>query len=390
MTSSAPARPDVIVWNHIVPRLGIIYALTQDDNTRIKASYGSYIHQIGARLAATANPNGRAMALYAMEDANGNGLLDEGEIDFNSPLAVNLPAANQVDPDIAPATTRELTLSLEHDLDFAFGVAVHFIYRKDQRLIDDVNPGVPFEQYEPVQALDPGLDLIPGTEDDQVMTVFNQSPESLGQDRFLLTNPEGFEGDYTGLRLEARRLLHRSWQMMASFSLGRSRGFLPGPGWESFEGSGFATPLYDNPNTLIHAHGKTFWDRNYVFRVSGSYADFVGFKLGGSFRLQGGQPLYRSILVDRSLGGESLNQGIIEVLADAQGFARHPRVLLIDARVEREFDLGRFGRLGLIGDVFNLLNANTVTEFGQRASTFGTVHEILAPRVLRIGLRYRF
>jgi hypothetical protein len=265
-----------------------------------------------------------------------------------------------------------------------------FIYRKDQRLIDDVNIGVPFEQYEPVQALDPGLDLMPGTEDDQVMTVFNQSPDSLGQDRFSLTNPEGLEGDYTGLRLEARKLLERSWQMMASFSLGRSRGFLPGPGWESFEGSGFGTPLYDDPNTLINTKGRTFWDRDYVLRVSGSHADVLGFKLGGSFRIQNGQPLYRSIFLEKTLDGDALNQGIIEVLADPQGFDRHPRVLLIDARIERELDLGRYGRLGLIGDVFNLLNANTITELGQRGGTFGTVHEILAPRVFRIGLRYRF
>jgi hypothetical protein len=178
--------------------------------------------------------------------------------------------------------------------------------------------------------------------------------------------------------------------MLASLTLSKSTGYLPGPGWETYEGSGFATPLFANPNTLINAEGRTFWDRTYILRVSGSYDDLYGFKLGGSLRAQRGQPLYRSINVARTIDDIPLNQGPIEVLADPQGFSRHPRVLMIDLRVERELALGKFGRVGIVGDLFNLLNANTVTDIGQRGRLFGVINNILPPRVLRIGIRYRF
>jgi hypothetical protein len=390
MPTVTSARSGVVSPNGLAPRLGLTYALTGDGKNLLKASYSRYLHQIGTDLSGFANPNGRSAALFPFSDDNRNGLVDEGEIDFNSPLAVNIPAANEVDSDIELPLTDEITVGFQRELARDLVVGAHFIYRKDKRLIDDVNVGVPFEQYEEVVALDPGLDLVPGTTDDRPITVFNQSPESLGRDSFVLTNPEGLDGSYTGLMLEGRKRFANRWQMLASLTFSRSMGFLPGPGWEMNEGSGFATPLFANPNTLINAEGRTFWDRSYVFRVSGSYSDFYGFKLGGSLRAQTGQPLYRSINVAGGIDGTPLNQGVIEVLADSQGFMRHPRVFLMDIRAEREFALGKYGRLGLIGDVFNLTNANTVTEIAQRGRLFGVINKILSPRVIRIGVRYRF
>ncbi|MFQ5790881.1 MAG: hypothetical protein ACE5JI_10445, partial [Acidobacteriota bacterium] len=271
--------------------------------------------------------------------------------------------------------------------DLSWGAS--FIYRRDKRLIDDIDVGVPFDRYQQTVALDPGLDLVAGTPDDRPITVFNQSVASLGQDRFLLTNPEGLEAKYTGLMLEARKRFSGRWQMLSSLTIGKSTGFLPAPGWETNEGSGFASPLFRSPNSLVNAEGRTFWDRTYVFRFSGSYSDLYGLKVGGVVRAQAGQPLYRSIQVAETLDGAPLNQGAVELLANPQGFARHPAVTIVDIRVEKEIGLGP-GRLGLVLDVFNLLNANTVTELAQRRRLFGAVNKILPPRVARIGMRYRF
>jgi hypothetical protein len=385
-----PASTDVPSLNGLAPRIGLSYALTDDAKNLLKASYSRYRHQIGAELPSFANPNGRATALFAFNDHNGNGLVDDGDIDFDSPLAVNIPAANEVDSDIALPATDEFTFGFQHEMAPDLVVGAHLVYRKDRRLIDDVNVGVSFDQYEEVVALDPGLDLVPGTSDDRSITVYNQSPGSLGQDRFLLTNPNGLDASHVGLVLEGRKRLRERWQMLASLTLGESTGFLPGPGWESNEGSGLATPLFSNPNTLINAEGRTYWDRTYLFRLSGSYSDFYGFTLGGSFRAQRGQPLYRSISITAGIDGTPLNQGAIEVLADPQGFSRHPRVLLLDIRVERELSLGKIGRLAIIGDIFNMANANTVTEIAQRGRLFGVINTILPSRALRIGFRYRF
>jgi hypothetical protein len=390
MPAVTPASPRIASLNGLAPRLGLTYVLTGDGKTILKASYSRYLHAIGDEVPGFTNPNGRAVALFAFNDNNGNGLFDDGEINFDFPLAVNIPAANDVDPDIALPQTDEITLGFQKEMFTDLVAGAYFIYRKDKRLIDDINVGVPFDQYEEVAALDPGLDLVPGTPDDRPITVYNQSPYSLGQDQFLLTNPDGLDASYVGIVLKGQKRFRDRWQMLASLTFGKSTGFLPGPGLEGSEGSGFATPLFADPNTLINAEGSTFWDRTYVFRASGSYNDFFGFKLGGSFRAQRGQPLYRSIIITSDIDGAPLNQGLIEVIADPQGFMRHPRVLLVDVRVEREFFLGKFGRLGVVGDIFNMTNANTATGIGQRGRLFGVIENILAPRVIRIGLRYRF
>ncbi len=48
-----------------------------------------------------------------------------------------------------------------------------------------------------------GPDGIPGTFDDQRLTVYAQNPATLGQDRYLLTNPAGLRMLNTGVLAEA-------------------------------------------------------------------------------------------------------------------------------------------------------------------------------------------
>ena len=65
-----------------------------------------------------------------------------------------------------------------------------------------------------------------------------------------MTNPEGLDSRYRGIRFDARKRYSSGWQLLASLTLSESEGFLPAAGFESSEGTSFATPLYDNPNTL--------------------------------------------------------------------------------------------------------------------------------------------
>jgi hypothetical protein len=63
----------------------------------------------------------------------------------------------------------------------------------------------------------------------------------------------------------------------------------------------------------------------------------------------------------------------------------------MDLRFDKSFRFGRFGRLTGQLDVFNLLNAGTVTVFRTTTgTTFKEVLGILDPRVVRIGVRYDF
>jgi hypothetical protein len=89
---------------------------------------------------------------------------------------------------------------------------------------------VPAQAFKPASILDPGPDGIPGTFDDQRLTVYAQIPATLGQDRYLLTNPAGLRMLNIGLLAEAgtewRRLaLHASF--VAEKSYGPTTFFSP-------------------------------------------------------------------------------------------------------------------------------------------------------------------
>jgi hypothetical protein len=127
-----------------------------------------------------------------------------------------------------------------------------------------------------------------------------------------------------------------------------------------------------------------------LLRVSGVYEWKWGVRFASAYRYQTGQPLYRSIFVTSTLEGVPLNQGPVEILAEPQGAAVQPSVHLLDVRAEKGFSLGRAGRLDVLFDLFNGLNANTATEMASRGGAFGAIVEILPPRVARIGVRYRF
>jgi hypothetical protein len=389
LPESTAGEGSLLSFFSIAPRLGFTYSLTSGGKTLLRGSYGRFYHQIGTDLVSSQNPNGRAAALFRFEDENGNRTLDPGEVDFEAPLAVSLPAANEIDPDIVQPRTDELALGLDREIGRGFAVSATLLYRKDRKLIDDVNLGVPASAFQEGQALDPGRDLAIGTADDEVIPIFNQSPGTLGRDRFSLTNPEGLESRYRGIRIEAQKRAAR-WQVEASLSLSESEGYLPGPGLESRVGDSGATPLFNDPNSLTNAQGRTFWDRPRILRISGAWEWMWGIGFASAYRYQTGQPLYRSILVSSTLEGVPLEQGPVEVLAEPQGAAVQPSVHLLDVRVEKGFSLGNAGKLDLLFDLFNSFNANTATSISSRRGAFGAVLEVLPPRVARIGVRYRF
>ncbi|MFQ5791504.1 MAG: carboxypeptidase regulatory-like domain-containing protein, partial [Acidobacteriota bacterium] len=113
LSTSTPARSGIVSWNGFAPRLGLIYVLTADGKTVLRGNFSRYYHQVSTDLASFANPNGRAAALFSFNDDNGNRLLEVGEVDFAAPLAVNIPAANEVDGTIRQPLTDELTVGLE-------------------------------------------------------------------------------------------------------------------------------------------------------------------------------------------------------------------------------------------------------------------------------------
>lgn len=379
----------LVSWLGIAPRLGVNYQLSPDGRTVIRASAGRYLHQLSLSVPGYANPNARASAKFRLEDRNFNSLADPGEVDFTRPLSVFIPVRNEVDAGLQQPVTDELTLGFHREGPYGITLGLTGILRTERNLIEDSDVGVPESAWQPVPHLDPGRDFVRGSDDDVPLTLWLQDPATLGQSRFLLHNP-GIGAGYRGLIAEARKRYAAGWQLLASLTVSRSIGWLPGPGDQVDEGSGFPGPLLDNPNHGEMHEGRTFWDRPFIARLSGSYRLPWGFALAGSFRAHSGWPNFRSVIFTRTLDGEPLPQGSTEVIVEPPGAARSPAVPLLDFRLDHRLDLPASAELSTFLDLFNALNLNHVVGEGSRDDSFGAVVGILPPRVARIGVRLRF
>ncbi len=384
-----PGRNDLVSWFGVAPRLGASYDLTGDGRTVARLSVGRYLHQLGVSVPRYANPNALARARFRFRDLNFNRLVDPGEVDFSSPLSVFLPARNEVDPDLRQPFTDELTAGLHRQLPWDVTFGLTGIWRRERRLTEDVDIGVPDSAWTAVPHTDPGRDFVRGTSDDVPITLWLQDPATLGQSRYLLTNP-GLEASYRGLIAELRKRYASGWQLLASVTWSRSIGWLPGPGDQVDEGSGFPGPLLNTPNHGALHEGRTFWDRPFVARVSASTRLWWGFSAAGSFRAHSGWPNYRTVIFTSTLDGKPIPQGTTEVVVEPPGTARSPAVPILDFRLDHRFGLPGSAEFATYFDVFNALNLNNVIGEGSRDDSFGAVVGILPPRVARLGVRLRF
>jgi hypothetical protein len=385
---------DIPDWKTAAPRLGFIYDLFGNGKTAIKANYSRYYAQLGVGYPDYQNFAGLGGQLFNWADANGNGQVDPGETiggpiqRFGGAFGPGESGVNIVDPDLKRPKTDEVTLGVDTELGQDMLLTAVLIYRKDSDLQEDVNVGVPFSAFFPVTIQDPGPDGVPGTGDDGgTFTVFNQDPATLGQDQNVLTNPDGLEADYRGIELQLNKRFSNKWQMVTGLTLGRANAFAKGsgsfiPGGNADTG-GLSTPLFNSPNSLINAEGRSFWDRPVIFKLAGSYSGPWGIDIGGFFRAQSGTPFPRQIQV-------LLNQGAVTIFAEKVGEDRLDFLTTLDLSFTKNFDI-QGGRLGLSFDIFNLFNENTVIAAQPLSGpAFGVPTSIISPRVARVGVRFDF
>lgn len=249
-----------------------------------------------------------------------------------------------------------------------------------------MNVGVPFSSYTPVSVFDAGDDNLPGTSDDRTITVFNQDPRTLGQDRYLLSNPSDLRSSYKGIELTVRRDLAERGFLSVSFTAYKAIG-TTNPGNTEFENDpGILGGLLDNPNNLLNARGRTFFDRAYVGKVASYVRLPFGFYSGSVLRYADGLPFGRKLIIT------GFNQGPFYIMATPRGEPGGFRTQLdlsFDQRLARDFTVGRV-RLSAMIDAFNLLNSNrSLREYDISGPLFPprTPVEIQNPRVIRFGLR---
>jgi len=375
-----------ISWTTLEPRAGLVMPLSRR-GTILRASWSRYAHLLQGRYLDFGNPAALGAQVFLWRDLDGDGQAQPNEIGpllrvFGGPYSA-------LDRGLVRPFTDEISVGLEQMLAGRLLASVRLFRRDDHRLIGLENVGVPFSDYQPVQVLDPGNDGIPGTADDQVLTLYNRDPSALGRDFFLLTNPPGDRASFKGFEIRLARPLAHRWEYSASFTATHSMA-PTSPGNSVYENdTGFLGTLYADPNTLLYDTSRTYFDRAFVGKATGYYLAPGGFRLGAVFKYYDGLPFGRLLFVN------GFNQGPFFVRTTPRG---HPGGFqtqfnfTLDARVAREFAI-RHGTLAGYLDCFNVLNMNRNTlesdltgpQFQSRIPL-----AIEAPRLVRLGAEWRF
>jgi hypothetical protein len=373
---------NIPLWYGVAPRVSAIYAL--GTKTAIKASAGRYFYTLYTGGPNSVNPNFAASATYAWNDVNRDLVFQPGEL--GALLSRSGGLLTSMDPSLKPPFTDELSAGVERELVPGLRLAATFTYRRERDLYESQDVGVPDSAYQLVSVVDLGRDGLPNTGDEGTVFLWDQNRGTLGQNRFLITNSDALNREYRGLEVTATKRLSDRWQMVAGYTLSRT----------------VANAVsITNPNSFVNSRGVTDFDRTHIFKVTGSYELPHDIVLSGNFRTQSGAPLARTATY-------RLTQGNVTVNVEPPGATRLQPLNTIDARVAKTFRVGGGQQIELLLDAYNLANVNTVwsvrtltgrvnvNEGGDSSGAlvnqqqFLSPTAILAPRVVRLGVLYRF
>jgi len=374
-----------IDWLNVAPRLSFALPFLSDKSLTLRISAGRYYFQLPLQYLSYGNPQALGGLVYPWTDRNHDGRFQPGE--EGELWRREGPFYADIDPGLKRPYTDEFSVSLTKSFRGNLYLTLAGFYRETRHLVETLNIGVPLTAYSPVQIYDPGDDTIPGTHDDLYLTVYNQNKETLGNDLFLLTNPDAGSrvNRYRGLDLTLVKKFGLTvffFAATATEAVGTSS-----PGNTEYENDdGVIGALYDNPNAFLFAKGRLRFDRAYTARLGVSFPLPFGFRLAGLAKYYDGQPFSRKIIVT------GLNQGPFYIQSFPRGVARYEFNMTVDLRLEKTIALGRArGRVFL--DAYNIFdwalatqeNEWTGPEFPLRYAT-----EIQSPRVIRLGMRYEF
>ena len=375
-------------WRNIGGRVGAAVQFIR--RLTVRTAYAQIYDQPILMAAAAVNPEGLDARLFSWNDANGDHLFQLGE---NAQLLkVTGGPYTRLDGSLKNPKTTEFTVGVVQNGLKGFYTEFFGYRRTFHNQMSLVNEGVPFSSYSPIQVIDPGFDAIIGSEHDRPLTVYNQLPETLGRDRYLLTNPVGANSHSEGFEFS---LGLNQRDIQANTTVTRYR-------VAADSGAGLTATqndpsnlygVFEDPNKTINSRGSTFFDRGTLVRTWIFLKLPAGLQAASIFNYQDGLPYARVLPV-------TLNQGVTGIFTSQRGPGdkgtsggmRTTHYQTIDARFSKNLKLGK-GSLRVSLDIFNLSNLalNLVQmEVTSHQAEWRVPLQFQAPRSFQPGLRYNW
>jgi hypothetical protein len=381
---SFEAIDNVVTFNELVPRIGMVFDLTGAGRTVLKANWGKYAWNPGASgIGASVNQNAPDWyRRYAWTDRNVNNRYDAGEEGVL--IAQRGGAATSfLDPDIKDTMTTEVSGWLEHELLPGFAIAGGYVYRSIDNFQVLVNENRPMSAYNvPITIRDPGPDGVLGNADDGAgIPGFNLAPGTPTAVRNIFTNLPG-SAEYHTLEFSANKRQSGRWSLQGSFAIRMNED--QSTGYFGNNLRAVATP--STPNDLINTEdGRYNWSV-YNVKINGSYDAPYRIRITPALRVQQGQAFGRTFLAGAAHG---INYGTQRILAEPIDTQHQDNIVLLDIRTEKFFQVAAGKRVGLFFDVYNLTNADAAQNINWGSGgTYRFPVTIIGPTIMRFGAKF--
>ena len=370
----------------ISPRIGFTYDILGDKTTILKAHFGQFAEAMLTAYHDRMNPDS------AFSDYVGYYFVPPpGDNQWHEWFRVEPESLYTIDPDIKHPYMNQFTASIERELFRDASLSATYIYRDWKNIMGPIDNAA---IWAPVPVDDP--------ETGAAYTLYEQT--NAGTHEYVIKNLE--TGDpgigsnipyrrYWGFEFMFNKRFSNKWQLLASYVYSKAYGTID---------NGFADDIgwggdVESPNFWINADGNSTNDPTHTLKLQGTYVLPFGVYLTGYFRAIQGDAWTRRIRSSR------LAHGRVTFFTETRGSNHYPIVKLLDIRMEKTFILAEKFRLGLMVDVFNVFNDDTITSWGTRigydwqlpgdpdyyTSTDGhDLYGISRARQARVGIRLMF
>ena len=385
-----PGTDPVNTWKNLSPRLGFTYDLTGDAKTLLRAGYSRYYSRRKSEDITFDNAAAVSELDLPWTDLNGDQFIQANEVDTSNILYLDnfdpanpdsLVSPNVVDPEYTAPVTDELIVGVERELipDFALGASYIYRYASNWVWRDDWAAGV-WIPYVGVSA----RDFVP------VHVEFQGQPLTYYELPFprpaseYLTNWPDYHQRYQAVEVSGRKRLSHRWMLGFGLTFTDHREYLES---EAAVFDPTCADIRDGQLIMTAGGRQSGLNARWIVKLDGMVELPAGVNLAGKLNGHQGYAYYRNFYTPPRGGGI----GRAWVWLNPFGVDRYHDFWIADLRLEKTFDV-KGTRLSGMLDIFNLFNASTVLarESRQNLSNGDRVLNILAPRVLRFGVRWVF
>lgn len=388
-----------VTFSNWSPRLGLGFDIFGNGRTVARSSFSVYYGQIApGSLSGTLNPVSAASISFPWNDANGDRFVQLNEVtlqrsaviafsgNYNPDNPGFLGTTNTVDPGLKNDRTVEWTGSLDHQLTNRVAVSFSYIFRRYSDFRFDQRVGISESNWNPT-TYQPACSAA-ATSCPQ-LTYFQPNISLPGVLR--LVNRGGYTRDFNGIEAVFTKRMADRWMVDANYAFNNAV-----DNYDTVQGySANFDPtnlgIFNGQQYAQEAGGSgidnVFVNARHLVKLSGVYVAPWDINLGAFYNYREGYLFPQRVLSPNRAGGS----GAVNLILEPYGSSRYDALQTMDLRVSKVF---RFGRRSIEGsmDVFNLGNVNTVLtrNLNQAASNANSVTGIVAPRILRFGVRVVF